>query len=276
MLFKNFQMYADVMSAGLPDAQTEPSHGEDSGDADSGKAITASRYVALVGHGATQADLLAHLLAAQGYQVGIMDTWPIRAEDASGIERVDLVVLDLSHCRDGAGAGLISRIREQVRTTPPILVLADELTEGDLAGLYDAGADDVMSKPLRVAVFSARLQALARRVYPDIESFSDVLQVGAYTIELASRQLSLNGQRIKLSSREYDLALYLFRNVGRLVSRATLEKAIWGRELGIDSKTVDTHVYRLRVKLRLQPENGLQLASVYAQGFRLIQVLSQP
>ena len=80
----------------------------------------------------------------------------------------------------------------------------------------------------------------------------------------AARRLSLNGQSVKLSSREFDLALYLFRNVGRLVSRATLEKAIWGRELGVDSKTVDTHIYRLRVKLRLQPENGLQLASVCA------------
>ena len=95
-------------------------------------------------------------------------------------------------------------------------------------------------------------------------------EVGAYVIDVAARRLHLNAQPVKLSSREFDLALYLFRNVGRLVSRSTLEKAIWGRELGVDSKTVDTHIYRLRVKLRLQPENGLQLASVYAQGFRLI------
>ena len=82
-----------------------------------------------------------------------------------------------------------------------------------------------------------------------------------------------NGQSVKLSSREFDLALYLFRNVGRLVSRATLEKAIWGRSWASIPRRW-THIYRLRVKLRLQPENGLQLASVYAQGFRLIQVVT--
>ena len=118
------------------------------------------------------------------------------------------------------------------------------------------------------------MRALARRVYPSQELQTDVLKVGAYVIDVAARRLHLNAQPVKLSSREFDLALYLFRNVGRLVSRSTLEKAIWGRELGVDSKTVDTHIYRLRVKLRLQPENGLQLASVYAQGFRLIQVVT--
>ncbi len=204
-----------------------------------------------------------------------MDAWPERVDDAAGIERVDLIVLDLDlACSEGcSGVALLARMRAHVGSNLPILVLADELAGGDLASLYDAGADDALLKPLHVAVFFARLRALVRRVYPEI---TDVLKVGAYTIDVGARRLSLNGQLIKLSSREYDLALYLFRNVGRLVSRATLEKAIWGRELGIDSKTLDTHVYRLRVKLRLQPENGLQLASVYSQGFRLIQVVSLP
>ncbi len=277
MLFKNFQMHADVMPAGSLDTQANPDQGDDTygAGARTGKPATAARHVALVGHGFAQADLLTQLLAAQGYQACVMDTWPERVDGTPAMERVDLVVLDVSRTRGDAGVALISRIRAHVTTIPPILVLADELAEGELASLYDAGADDVMFKPLRVAVFSARLQALARRVYSDAEPFSGMLEVGTYVIDLAARQLRLDGQLIKLSSREYELALYLFNNVGRLVSRATLEKAIWGRELGIDSKTLDTHVYRLRVKLRLQPENGLQLASVYAQGFRLIQVLSQ-
>ena len=122
-------------------------------------------------------------------------------------------------------------------------------------------------------MFAARVQALARRVYPSQEQQTDVLRVGAYAIDgraPAVPQWAV-GQTVEPRVRP---GLYLFRNVGRLVSRATLEKAIWGRELGVDSKTVDTHIYRLRVKLRLQPENGLQLASVYAQGFRLIQVVT--
>ena len=173
----------------------------------------------------------------------------------------------------GDGVDLIARIRSQVRNMPPILALTAAVAESELADLYDAGADDVMFKPLRIAVFAARVQRW-RGVSIRQELQTDVLKVGAYVIDVAARRLHLNAQPVKLSSREFDLALYLFRNVGRLVSRSTLEKAIWGRELGVDSKTVDTHIYRLRVKLRLQPENGLQLASVYAQGFRLIQVVT--
>ncbi|MBR8653507.1 response regulator transcription factor [Achromobacter sp. Marseille-Q0513] len=223
-----------------------------------------------MGHEHQQADQLARLLAQQGFRVGVFDAWPERAS-AGG---VDLIVLDLGQATTGEGVDLVARIRSQVRNMPPILAVTGELSESELAGLYDAGADDVMFKPLRIAVFAARVQALARRVYPSQELQTDVLKVGAYVIDVAARRLHLDAQPIKLSSREFDLALYLFRNVGRLVSRATLEKAIWGRELGVDSKTVDTHIYRLRVKLRLQPENGLQLASVYAQGFRLIQVVT--
>jgi len=275
MSFKNFQANAGVRPSCSSKTPTDDGLQEDLCNAGA-EASAVSRHVAMVGHENPQVDLLARLLAQQGYQISIMDAWPERLDDVPNIDRIDLIVLDLARFEGDSGNALIARMRTHLTSRLPILVLADELTEAELVRLYEAGADDVMFKPLRVAVFPARLQALARRVYPDIEPSADVLKVGVYTINLAARQLSLNGQLIKLSGREYDLALYLFRNVGRLVSRTTLEKVIWGRELGIDSKTVDTHVYRLRLKLRLQPENGLQLASVYAQGFRLIQVVSLP
>ena len=128
----------------------------------------------------------------------------------------------------GDGVDLIARIRSQVRNMPPILALTAAVAESELADLYDAGADDVMFKPLRIAVFAARVQRW-RGVSIRQELQTDVLKVGAYVIDVAARRLHLNAQPVKLSSREFDLALYLFRNVGRLVSRSTLEKAIWGR-----------------------------------------------
>lgn len=264
------RLLAGKQASYLPEARDEGDARHTPEDAGGARTAGSSLYVALVGHEHQQADQLARLLTQQGFQVGVFDAWPEHASAAG----VDLIVLDLGEATAEQGVELIARIRSQVSNMPPILALTVVAAESDLASLYDAGADDVMFKPLRIAVFAARVQALARRVYPSQEQQADVLRVGAYAIDVAARRLSLNGQSVKLSSREFDLALYLFRNVGRLVSRATLEKAIWGRELGIDSKTVDTHIYRLRVKLRLQPENGLQLASVYAQGFRLIQVVT--
>jgi len=220
------------------------------------------------------AELLARLLAGLGYRCCIVEAWPDTTHSAE-LARIGMVVLDL-HGGDAARhSSLIARIRDELKGVPPIFVLASEIAEHDLAQLYEAGADEVMFKPLRTTVFVARIQALARRAYPNVELPPDVLKVAGYAIDVAARRISLNGQGIKLSQREFDLALYLFRHLGKLVTRVTLEKVIWGRELDIDSKTLDTHIYRLRVKLRLQPENGLQLASVYAQGFRLMVVMPQ-
>lgn len=241
-----------------------------------GRESPAPLRVALIGHERMQADMLGRLLTMRGYQVETLDAWPDRASIAASTVDFDLLLVDLNRSAGVAGGALIEDLRKCVKEIPPILVLADEVSEEELAGLYDAGADDVMFKPLRVAVFLARLQALARRAYPNMETSGDVVKVGAYMVDLTARKLTLNSYPIKLSSREFDLASYLFRNVGKLLSRSALEKAIWGRELGIDSKTLDTHIYRLRLKLRLQPENGLQLISVYAQGFRLIQVMTSP
>ena len=113
-----------------------------------------------------------------------------------------------------------------------------------------------MSKPVRAGELAARVGALLRRAYPDQALPADLIRVGDYEIDPVGRTAMLRGQPVKLSRREFDLGLYLFRHIGRLVPRIVLEKAIWGRSLEFDSKTLDTHVYRLRVKLQLQPENG--------------------
>ncbi len=71
-----------------------------------------------------------------------------------------------------------------------------------------------------------------------------------------------------MSPREYELAHFLFRNMGRLLSRDVVEQAVWGRTIGTGSRTIDTHMSRLRIKLALRPENGVRLTSVYSHGYR--------
>ena len=173
----------------------------------------------------------------------------------------------------GDGVDLIARIRSQVRNMPPILALTAAVAESELADLYDAGADDVMFKPLRIAVFAARVQRLARRVYPP----------GAADGRAEGRRICHRRGRAPAPSQcaarqavESRVRPGLVSVPQRRPSGQSLDagEGDLGQGLGVDSKTVDTHIYRLRVKLRLQPENGLQLASVYAQGFRLIQVVT--
>lgn len=78
-----------------------------------------------------------------------------------------------------------------------------------------------------------------------------------------------NGEAIELTQKDFDLATFLFRNVGNLVSRGHILETVWGRSPDLNTRTVDTHVSRLRTKLGLLPENGWRLSAIYQHGYRL-------
>jgi DNA-binding response OmpR family regulator len=75
-----------------------------------------------------------------------------------------------------------------------------------------------------------------------------------------------------LTAKEFDLAAVLFHNLGQLLSREVMAATAWGRELDVASRTLDTHIYRLRQKLLFSPENGLRLSAIYTHGYRLDEV----
>ena len=93
-----------------------------------------------------------------------------------------------------------------------------------------------------------------------------------YRIDLVNRVVGLDNQPIELTDKEYDLTLFLFRNVGRLLSRGHISESVWGRSADIQSRTVDTHVSRVRKKLDFGPERGLRLTPIYNFGYRLEKV----
>ena len=184
---------------------------------DAGGARTAgsSLYVALVGHEHQQADQLARLLTQQGFQVGVFDAWPERASAAG----VDLIVLDLGDAAADQGVELIARVRSQVSNMPPILALTVARRSPIWRACTTPAPTTSCSNPAHRGVRGARAGAGAARL-SEPGAADRRAQSRRYAIDVAARRLSLNGQSVKLSSREFDLALYLFRNVGRLVSRA--------------------------------------------------------
>lgn len=181
-------------------------------------------------------------------------------------ENFDLLVLDWN-LPDMSGLEVTRWVRANIQIRVPVLFVTCHVDESDLVEALKAGADDYMCKPVRVPELLARLHALLRRAYPD--QASDVLVSGDYAFDQKAKTLTIKGELIELKHREYELAYLLFSRLGELLSRKYLQESVWGGQADAVSRTLDTHISRLRVKLDLKPENGYRLSSVYSLGYRL-------
>ena len=113
----------------------------------------------------------------------------------------------------------------------------------------------------------ARIAALVRRTQRLDER--ERLEFGALCIDLKNRIILRDGARVALTPKTYNLAVFLLTNSGQLLSRAYLLERIWGSNKSAATRTLDTHISRLRTVLGLTPDNGWQLQSVYQYGYRL-------
>ena len=178
----------------------------------------------------------------------------------------DLLILDWS-LPDVSGPTVVKWIRQDLASRLPILFVTNRREEADMVEGLTAGADDFMVKPIRVGELEARVRALLRRAYP--RQHEAEVSFGPYHFMLHSRVLLVNGAPVELKHREYELALFLFQNLGRLLSREHLREAVWGLGPDAPSRSLDTHISRLRTKLDLRPANGFLLSAIYGLGYRL-------
>jgi DNA-binding response OmpR family regulator len=144
-----------------------------------------------------------------------------------------------------------------------VLVLTARSDEADLVVGLDAGADDYVGKPFRVAELLARVRAQLRRASgPE----PDVLTAGGIVLDVASRRVTVEGVETALTPKEYDLLLMLLRRVGTVVGRDELMREVWQTEWLGATKTLDMHVSTLRRKLGA---SGSRITTVRGVGFRL-------
>lgn len=179
----------------------------------------------------------------------------------------DLLILDWQ-VPDITGLEILRWLRASERRMLPVLFMTLRSSEEDIVAALDAGADDYMIKPIRKGELQARVQALLRRAYPQ-ELLHEVFEYGDYRFESGRNRVSFKDQQVILTQKEFDLAVLLFRNMGRPLSRAHILESVWGREHDVPSRTMDTHMSRVRSKLNLRPDNGFRLAPVYSFGYRL-------
>lgn len=178
----------------------------------------------------------------------------------------DLLILDW-RLPDIPGIDVVRSVRNELRSRLPILFVTDQHEDADAVDGLNAGADDFMTNPVRANELEARVNALLRRSYPSQHDAE--LVFGDYHFYPQARTLKVRGVKVELKNREYELALFLFQNLGRMLSREHLHEAVWGVGVEALSRSLDTHVSRLRTKLGLRPENGFLLLAIYGLGYRL-------
>ena len=212
---------------------------------------------------------MQHWLEAAGHDVHNYTSGRSIVREASR-ESFDLFMLDW-HVPDLSGEEVLRWLREKQLSTVPVLFATSRDSEADIVAALQAGADDYMVKPVRRLELLARVDSLLRRARPK-QSETEPISIGPYVINLVDRVVTLKEQRIEMTDKEYDLTVFLFRNIGKLTSRGHITESVWGRSSDVQSRTVDTHVSRVRKKLELGPANGVRLTPVYNFGYRLEKV----
>ena len=222
--------------------------------------------IAVLDNDRSQADLICQVLTAAGHSCQSYDSGKEMLahlrKDSTDMLILDWQVVDMS------GVDVLRKAREKMPGHTPIMFLTGSSGEDDIVAGIGAGATDYMIKPLRRGELVARVQAMLRRAYPSQNS-AEMLQFGPYVFETRPGRLLMDGAVIDVTHKEFYLALLFFRNIGRPLSRAYIHEAVWIRETAVPSRTMDTHVSRVRNKLQLKPENGFRLVPVYSYGYRL-------
>jgi len=210
-----------------------------------------TRSVVLVEDDEPTAAFLADNLVADGFQVttapGAREGWR-----ALELESADLLVLDLT-LANGSGLALLDRLRSadsaasRVDPALPVIVVSGRGSELDRVRGFERGADDYLPKPFSYRELLARMRAVLRRA--DLRSARGTLRVGELTVDPLSRAVSLAGEPVPLSAKEFGLLYALASEPERVFSKDELLRDVWGFASPGTTRTLDTHACRLRAKL---------------------------
>ena len=196
-----------------------------------------------------QVEVLRYNLEKKGFRISVAPA----GEEALTLveeEEPDLIILDWM-LPDISGIEICRRLKAQQLTklTPVIMLTARGEEEDRVRGLEN-GADDYMVKPYSPNEMIARVQAILRRSHPEIAA--EVLEYSDIHMDLARHRVSRNDQAIHLGPTEFRLLRVLMERPGRVFSREQLLDRAWGRDVYVESRTVDVHIRRLRKALNIK------------------------
>jgi len=208
------------------------------------------------------AEPLARALTREGYDVIVQGTGQGALDNAAS---ADVVVLDLG-LPDMDGLDVARELRSSGNAVP-ILVLTARADEVDLVVGLDAGADDYVTKPFRLAELLARVRALLRRTHGETPE-EDELRAQDVRVDVAAHRAFQGERELHLTTKEFDLLKVLVANAGSVVVRDTLMRDVWGSDPVGSTKTLDMHVSWLRRKLGDDANAPRYVSTVRGLGFR--------
>jgi two-component system phosphate regulon response regulator PhoB len=225
-----------------------------------------SRNVLIIEDEPDVIDLLAlHLLKDDSFTVSTA------ANGLTGLQKARteapwLIILDLMLPQmPGSEVCRILKGDPTTRNIPIIMLTAKTTEEDRIAGL-ELGADDYITKPFSPREVMLRIKGIARR--RQVELVDEKLTAGIITLDLSTHQVEVAGKRLSLTTAEFNLLVMLLKKAGRVLSRDTLLMGAWGYESAINTRTVDTHIRRLRHKLGKAAKH---IETVRGFGYRLKQ-----
>jgi len=208
---------------------------------------------------------LAYNLEREGFQTVSATSGAPGIAIATGANPPDLVLLDLM-LPDMPGTEVCRQIRADARTREiPIIMVTAKSDEIDRVVGFEVGADDYVAKPFSVRELLLRIRAVLRRAQPMAQK-ADTLELGRLSIDIPGHNVWVDEQQIKLTALEFRLLQTFVERKGRVQTRESLLSDVWGVDADITTRTVDTHVKRLRDKLG---PAGSYIETIRGVGYRL-------
>jgi two-component system phosphate regulon response regulator PhoB len=227
--------------------------------------MTIMKKVLIVEDERDLAELLAYNLEKEGYQALVTGTG-LEGLETARRELPDLILLDLM-LPGMMGTEVCSSLRHSDKTRGiPVLMLTARGDEIDRVVGFEMGADDYIVKPFSMRELMLRIRAILRRSGQEPVNAERQITMGTIAIDCGSHRVTVAGAEIELTSTEYKLLLYLAEHSGRVMKRELLLQDVWGYNFVGDTRTVDTHVTRLRNKLG---DAGEMIKTVRGFGYKL-------
>ncbi|MGB9823280.1 response regulator [Thermodesulfovibrio sp.] len=211
------------------------------------------------------ADLIAYTLKKENFEV------TIALDGETALKKLrenffDLVVLDLMLPKiQGLEICKVIRNNPEMQKTGIIIVTAKGEEFDKITGL-EAGADDYITKPFSSKELLARIKAVLRRTMP-AHSKQKIIKIKEMVIDKEKYLVTVKGQPKRLSATEFKLLLYLAERPNKIFNRDHLLDAVWGHEIYVDSRTVDVHIRRLRLKIEEDPDNPEYIKTLRGIGY---------